>query len=264
MSIRECAALKPGPWLTTFPSVWFVLSAGLFGTPVVLAAQPEGLTIVFAVTNQGGERAVTHYYTANRARLDLGDTETLVDFGTGRVISISHRKKQYSETTFEEIEEAMTSVSAEMEKAMAGIPRDLRAKMMGDAAREVTVTRGAARTIAGVGCQEFTVALSENTRIDTCAATLVVPPFDPKNFRNLALLTLPVGRGNSGISKLVQKLRDIEGFSLASSTSISLFGRKMDGTTVATEISRGPIDDPTFDLPQGYAQVNSPFAGRPR
>lgn len=233
-----------------------------FGTSFAAAPSSgaEDLTIIFRMSGPGGDQTATHYYAAGRARLDQGDDGAIVDFALGRMANISNRTRQYSETTFAEIEQAMNSMSAEMEKAMEGIPEGLRHKMMGDALKEVTVTKGATRTIAGVSCQNYAVTLGEKSQMQTCLTTSITPPFDPKNFKNLALATSPIGPGNSGINKLVQKLREIEGFSLASSTSLSLFGQRIETVTEATEIRRGPIDRARFDLPQGFKKVDSPFA----
>ena len=238
-----------------------VLALGAVGPAASAAASAaEDLTIVFKVTGPGEDRGATQYFTPTRVRFDQGDEATVVNFADGRVLNISMKKKQYSETTFAEIEQAMTTVSAEMEKAMAGIPEGLRNKMMGDASKEVTVTKGETRTIAGVACQNYTVALSEKTRMETCVAASLVPPFDPKNFKNLTLVSAPIGRGNSGISKMVQKLREIEGVSLASSTSLSMMGKKIETATEATEVRKGPIDASVFDVPPGFKKVDSPFA----
>lgn len=219
----------------------------------------DDLTIVFRMAEKGGERVVTHYFTAGMGRFDQGDRATIVDFATGSVVTIHMKKRQYSETTFAEIEQAMTSMSSQMEKALAGIPESLRNQMMGDASREVTLTRGRTRTIAGVACQDYVVTLGETMRMETCAATALRPPFDPENFRNLALATSPIGPATSGINRMVEKMRAIEGIPIASSNSLSMLGKTVENSMEATEIRRGPIDASTFDVPPGFKKVDSPW-----
>ena len=211
------------------------------------------------MAEKGGERVVTHYFTAAMGRFDQGDRATIVNFASGRVVNISMRKQQYSETTLAEIERAMTSMSAQMEKAMAGIPEGLRNQMMGDASQEVAVTKGEARTIAGLSCQNYVVTLGEKMRMETCAATAIKPPFDPRNFRDLALATSPIGPGNSGINRMVEKMRAIEGIPIASATSLSLLGKTVETSMEATEIRKGPIDPSIFDTPSGFKKVDSPW-----
>jgi hypothetical protein len=236
-----------------------ILNLGL-GLAVSLSVQADDLTIVFRMTGPGGEGVATHTFTATRVRFDHGDEATLVDFETGRMVSLSIRMKEYSETTFAEVERAMTSMSAEMEKAMAGIPEGLRSKMMREAAKEVTVTRGETREVAGIACQNYTVALGEKHRMETCTATSIQPPFDPLNFRKLALAMASVGPGNSGVNKMVEKMREIPGLSLASSTSLRILGRKIETVMEATQIRKGPVDASVFAIPQGFKKVDSPFA----
>lgn len=219
----------------------------------------DDLTIVFRMAEKGGERVVTHYFTADRGRLDHGDLATIVDFTTGSVVSIHMKKRQYSETTFAEIERAMSSMSSQMEKALAGIPESLRNQMMGDASREVTITRGETRTIAGVECQNHIVTLGETMRMETCAATAIRPPFDPGNFRKLTLVTSPLGPASSGINRMVEKMRAIDGIAIASSNSLSMLGKTVENSMEATEIRRTPIDASTFDVPPGFKKVDSPW-----
>jgi hypothetical protein len=233
------------------------LGLGLAGS---LSVRADDLTIVFRMTGPSGEGVATHTFTATRVRFDHGDEATIVDLETGRIVNLSIRMKQYSEATFAEVERAMTSMSAEMEKAMAGIPEDLRNKMMREAAKEVTVTRGETREVAGVSCQNYTVALGEKQRMETCAATSIQPPFDPRHFRNLALALAPVGPGNSGVNKMVEKMREIPGLTLASSTSLRILGGKIETVMEATRIRKGPVDASVFEIPQGFKKVHSPFA----
>lgn len=237
-----------------------MVAACLLASPLEVLGQVDDLAIVFRVTGPDWERTATHHYSATKVRFDQGDQATLVDFTSGRIVNIWMKKKEYSETTFAEIEQAMNSVSAEMEKAMAGIPEGLRKKMMGDADRDVTLTRGEARTIASVPCQTYVVGLGEKTRMETCVATTLDLPFDRSHLRNLALVTGPVAKGNSGINKMVGKLREVEGLSMASVTVLSLMGRKIESWSEATEIRRGAIDPSTFDIPKDFKRVESPFA----
>jgi len=222
-------------------------------------ARAEDLTIVFKITDKGGERAATHYFTAQKARFDQGDHVTLVDFSAGRVSNLSMRRQQYSETTFAEIEQAMSSTSAQMEKAMAGIPESLRDKMAGDPSKQVSVTKGEIRTVAGLACQNYRLTLGESMRMETCVTTALRPPFDSKNLRNLALVTEPISPGTSGINRMVEKMRTIPGLSIASSTFVTMLGKTIELVMEATEIRSGPIASGVFDLPGDFKKVDSPW-----
>ncbi len=233
--------------------------AAFLGLAASSMARGEDLTIVFKVVEKGGEHAATHYFTATRARFDQGDHATIVDLAAGRILNVSWRKKHYSETTFAEVELALTSRSAQMEKAMAGLPENLRDKMTGEDAKEVTLTRGPVRTIAGVSCQTYIVALGEKNRMEACVASAVPLPFDAKSFSRLALAEAPVAPGSYALNRMVQRMRAVDGISLASSTSFSMFGQTIATTMEATEIRKGPIDASTFDLPPDFKKVDSPW-----
>jgi hypothetical protein len=146
-----------------------------------------------------------------------------------------------------------------MEKAKAGIPESLRDKMAGDTLKEVSVTKGEGRTVAGFACQNYVVSLGEKMRMETCASTSLRPPFDPKNLRNLALATAPVAPGNSGISRMVEKMRAIPGISIASSTFVTMLGKTIESVMEATEIRMTPIAPGLFEVPPTFRKVDSPW-----
>ena len=253
-ALEEIRPLKKSRGQAFIIGAFFLIAAG------AIPSQAEDVTIVFRVWGADWERVATHYYSATKVRFDQGEQVTVVDFKTGRIVNISVKKKEYSETTFAEIEQAMNSVSAEMEKAMAGIPEGLRKKMVGDSAKEVTISRGEGRTVASIPCQTYIVALGEKTRMETCVTLELDLPFDKSQFRNLALVTAPIAKGNSGINKMVEKLRDIEGLSLASATVVSLMGKKLETWSEATEIRKGKVANELFETPHDFRKVDSPFA----
>ncbi len=121
-----------------------------------LSVSAEDVTITFTSTDGA---TATHYFSKDRIRMNSGKTDTIMEFASGKIVTIDNQKKEYSEMTVEEIDAAMKGMSAQMEQAMAQIPPQMREKMagmMGGAAAEVTVTKGATRTIAGYPCQTFT------------------------------------------------------------------------------------------------------------
>ena len=236
------------------------LLTALLGLAASSPTLAEDIAIVFKISDRNGVKTATRYVSATRACFDQGDDATIVDFATGRVLQVSRKKKQYSETTFAEMEQAMSSTSAQMEKAMEGIPEGLRSKMMGGAGREVTLTKGEIRTIAGLPCQTYNATLGERMRMETCVTDAIRTPFDAKHARDLVLATSPVARGDSGLNRLVEKMRAIEGISLASSTSLAMLGKTIDTAMEATEVRNGPIDASVFETPPGFRKVDSPFA----
>ena len=104
-------------------------SAGLLCAGLALAALPaaaEDLTIVFK-TDKGARQ--TQYYTSSKARHNMGDRDTIMDFATGTITTIDNKKKEYSQFTLDQMEAAMKQAAAQMEQAMAKVPPEMRAQM---------------------------------------------------------------------------------------------------------------------------------------
>ncbi len=221
-----------------------------------LSASAEDLTITFKSSDGG---IATHYFTKDRIRMSSGKTDTIMEFASGKIITIDHQKKQYSEMTVAEIDEAMKAAAAQMEETMASMPPQMREKMagmMGAATGEVTVTKGASKTVAGHPCQTYTIAMGTNMTQETCNSTALVPPFDPGNFQKLSRVSIPMMQG---MDKMVKKMTEIQGIALMQHTTMSVMGRKMDTTMEATEIKKGAISADAFTLPAGYKLVESPL-----
>lgn len=221
-----------------------------------LSASAEDLTIT--LKSSDGSTA-THYYTKDRIRMNNGRTDTILEFASGRMVNIDNQKKEYSEMTIAEMDEAMKAMSAQMEQAMANVPPQMREKMagmMGGAAAEVTVTKGGTKTIAGYPCQVWTIAMGTSMTQESCNSTALTPPFDPANFQKLSRISIPMMQG---MDKMFKKMAEIQGISLMHHTAMSMMGRKTDITVEATEVKKGAIAADAFAIPSGYKQVESPI-----
>jgi len=232
------------------PLVVLALSA------LALSASAEDLTITFKSSDGGTS---THYFSKDRIRMNGDRADTILEFASGKIVSIDNRKKEYSEMTIAEIDEAMKAMSAQMEQAMANVPPQMREKMagmMGGAGAEATVTKGATKTIAGYPCQTWTIAMGTTMTQESCNSTALTPPFDPANFQKLSRVSIPMMQG---MDKMFKKMSEIQGISLMNHTTVNMMGRKTDTTTEATEIKKGAISAEAFAIPAGYKQVESPM-----
>ena len=226
-----------------------------------LSASAQDLTITFKSTDGG---SATHYFSKDRIRMNGGRTDTLLEFASGRIVTVDNQKKEYSEMTVVEIDEAMKGMAAQMEQAMAQVPPQMReqmAKMMGGAAAEVTVTKGATKMVAGYSCQSYTITMGANMSQETCNSTALTPPFDLANLQKLTRVSLPMIQG---MDKFIQKMSEIQGIALSTHMSMSMMGRKTDTGLEATQISKGAIPADVFALPAGYKKVDSPLKKLPK
>lgn len=219
-------------------------------------AGAEDLTIAFKSTDGG---TATHYFSKDRIRMNNGSNDTIMEFVSGKIVTIDHKKKEYSEMTMAEMDQAMQAMAAQMEEAMAKVPPQMRAqmaKMMGGAASDVTVTKGATKTVAGYSCQSYTITMGANMTQETCNSTALTPPFDPANFQKLTRVSVPMMQG---MDKLVKKMSEVQGIALMQHTSVSVMGKKIDNGLEATEVKKGAIGAEAFATPSGYKQVESPL-----
>jgi hypothetical protein len=250
------------------------LSVAALTAVIAAPVLAEDLTVTFKTTGSGGDGTSTQYYSSERMRSHDGNQDTLFEYASGTFTNIDHGKKEYSEITLAEMEEAMKAASAKMEQAkaqMESMPAAIRErmeKMMGGIGGEVTVTKGGTREIAGYPTQEYIVTMGENVKMSYWNTTAVDLPVPEVNLRKLAAFTGPMAALAQnpmfkGFGDIAEKMQEMEGFSLASESSISMMGRSHDSSREATEVRTGPIPASAFDvasLAPGYKKVESPLS----
>jgi hypothetical protein len=243
-----------------------------------LPALAEDLTIVYKATGPEGTGTATSYWSADRIRRSDPARDMIVEYGSGRMVTIDHHKKEYWETTSAEMEAAMKAAAAKMQQAnaqlqerMASMPPALREKMQqmtGGAAGSVTVTKGGVRKVAGYDCQEYDVAMGTGLAIHMCMTTAIAPPAPNVDASKFASFIGPAGAIAAnpmakGVAQLAEQMRQIKGFPLVESSSFKVLGHATETTREATEVKRGPIPAADFDvtlLAKGCKKVESPFA----
>jgi Domain of unknown function (DUF4412) len=234
-----------------------------------LSAHAEDLTIVSKETSSNGpERTTTQFFTKERVRHNMGDRDTIFEYGAGKITNIDHKKKEYSEFTVAEMEAQMQKMSAEMEKMnaqMQSMPPEVRErmeKMMGGGA--VTVTKGATKKIAGYETQQYTIVMGTNMTMQTWNTTALqfpVPEADLKKFMSFANAMGPMAQNPmfKGISKMTEEMKKIQGFALAHTTEIQMMGKGSTTSSEAIEVKLGPVPASAFEVPAGYKKVDAPM-----
>jgi hypothetical protein len=241
-------------------------AASLLAAPVIA----EDLTIVYKTTGAGGAGSTTQYFASDKVRTGDADNETIMDYAAGRIVAVDHKKKEYSEITFAEMEAGLKALAAktdQMQEQMAAMPPAMREKMeqmMGGAASAVTVTRGGTRQVAGYTCQDYTLAMGQAMTTKVCATTALQYPMDYRKYQALAGSAAAMANNPlfKGMGKMVDELRKIEGLTIAESTSMKMMGRSMDSSKEAVEIKKGAIPAAAFDvaaIAKGYKKVAHPM-----
>jgi hypothetical protein len=153
-------------------------------------------------------------------------------------------------------------------ESMPAAMRERMEKMMGGPAGEVTVTKGGAREIAGYPTQEYVVTMGEGSRMTFWNTSDLTMPIPAADLRELASFTGPMAMmANNpmvkGFGQLAEKMKELEGITLADKTSVSMMGRGFESSREATEVRTGPIPASDLDvatIATGYKKVKSPLA----
>jgi hypothetical protein len=249
------------------------LSALAVASLMAFPALAEDLTVVYKTTGPDGEGTSTQYFSAERMRSKEKDHDTVFEYSTGTIWSIDHQKKQYSQMTLAEMEQAMEAAAAEMKKMQAqmeSMPDAVKKqmeKMMGGLAGEVTVTKGGTKEVAGYPTQEYKVTMGDAFDMSLWNTTKLSLPVPEMDLRKLASFTGPMAALSQnpmfkGFGQLAEKMKEIEGFTLASSTSFKMMGRGIDSSREAVEVKTGPIPAGELDvatIAPGYKKVDSPM-----
>jgi hypothetical protein len=259
--------------MTTTRLLLAAACAASLGAVPAPGAFAEDLTLVFKSTGKQGASTSTSYYSTEKMRNGDAQNETIVEYAPGKIITIDHKKKEYSEITLAEMEAALKLAAAkmaEMEQQLAQMPPAVREKMqqmMGGGAAAVTVTKGAPRQVAGYTCQDYTVAMGEAMTTKLCATTALAfpaPAVDAKRFA--AFATSAGAMANNpmfkGMSKMADELKKIEGITIAEATSVKMMGQSIETAKEAVEIKKGPIPASAFDVAvvaKGYKKVANPM-----
>jgi hypothetical protein len=240
--------------------VRFVLSFAV--AAAALPALAEDLTIVTSVSGaQGAATTTTQYFTDSRFRMAGADGDTIFDAQSGAIVFVDNKKKQYWESSLDEMNTAFEAMNAQMkqlEEQMKGNPMaaQMMEKMMGGAG-EVSVTKGSnPRTIAGYACDHWLVTMGKAMKMEIWATSKLVPPTRFYASRKAMFAANPMLQK---FARAFDEMQKIGGFTLAETTSVSMMGRSMTTSSEATEVKRGAIPASAFEVPAGYKKIDSPI-----
>ena len=244
-----------------------ILSAG--------SAFAQDLTVTSRVTHSGGEtRTAVSYISRDRVRMaQAGARDSIIDLPNGRVTTIDAKNRTYSVMTRRDMDELAARVKArmdspEMKKArekLNNLPPEQRRKIdetLGGGELDVRKT-GGGRTIAGHRCENWTIAIGSLSRTDECLAEdIPIPPQIWEMYRGFAeslrAMMASFGPSMRDISKIQEKFREMKGFPLATTTTMTIMGKTTRTTSEVTDIRSGPIPASAWEVPAGYREVENP------
>jgi len=245
---------------------------------VPAAALADDLTVTSRVTgDEKPARTSVSYVSRDRVRMPQGDgKETIVDFRAGTMTTIDGGNRTYYVTTRQDLDRLAARLkermdSPEMKQArerMKDLPPEQRKSaeaLMGGLFGAVEVRKtGSVRTIAGYRCENWTITMGELSRTEECLSEAL--PFPKEAWEmyrefaeSLKSLMASFGPLANGMGRMQEKFKDMKGYPLASTTTISIMGRTTTTTTEVTGIRRGPIPASAWEIPAGYRKVDNPM-----
>jgi hypothetical protein len=217
-------------------------------------AAAEEMTVISRTTVGGGAPTTsTQYIGTERIRTSDGETDVIMEVGSGRLTVVNHKKKEYYE-----IDRAqMLAGMQKFEQQMSGPAGAMIEKMMGGKVGEVVVQKGATRKVAGYDCTSYTFAMGENMRYETCMAqALQLPSAYYEALRSPYAMMGPMGKR---FQKVFDEMQKVKGFPIAMTSTVSMMGKNMSATSETTEVRKGAIPASAFQVPAGYKKKQASF-----
>lgn len=233
---------------TLAPSVVAVLlaSSAFAGPDLAITTKSTG--------GPQGETTSTATYSAKAVRTVDGNRETLVDLGTGKIVTIDHAKKEYYERTFDEIESMRKKVEEDIAAMTAQMPM---AGAMGGGAAP-SVSKPTDQKVNGIACQETKIE-SEIVASAVCVSQDVKLPVDAAAQKRLQLLRpqMRLMGPMAGALEAVAKV-SATGFVVREVTTINMMGNVRETSREVTKIEEVAPVDVKVEAPVGYKKVDPP------
>lgn len=215
------------------------------------AAQSEDLTVVSRVTFGKSETASTHYIGSQRSRTTGDQADTIIDYPTGKLTVVDHKKKEYFETSVEE----MSAYMDRMARKLKGSPAERMFAFDEEAKVEKLPGR---KSFAGYDCEHYSVSFGDALELDLWTAPSLKAP--PRYYDGRKAAFAAAGPLGKLFERAFEEMKKVKGFPLSTAFIIRTPMSRTETLSEATEVRKGPIPDSVFELPAGYKKKDSPFA----
>ena len=219
---------------------------------------PEDLTLhinsVRSEMPNGGSKTFTstEYYSRNAMKIAPSDgDQTIIQFDSEKIISIDNDKKTYSETTFEQMQEALKNEASEWSQQSGQMQAARKSLGVLDAPGSFTKV-GSGETIAGYSTEEYLIKEGA-AKVEIFAAPSLKMPAAYYDVLKMRLHPSPVVDG----IKLYDWMKQMEGIPLKTVTNIKIKDNDITTTRVVTSIDKEDLPASLFEIPQGYARVEA-------
>ncbi len=218
-------------------------------------AAADDLKIVSKVVPEKGKPTTsTQYITKTKVLTSDGRYDTVFDVKTGSMVHIDHKKKEYYESSLEEMRAALEEVNKMLES------NPMLERMLGQAA-EVEVRKGSdTGNYAGYDCQQYFMRLGNKMEFELCTAPDLEMPIEYYDARKMVYAAM--GPMASRFEQMFDEMKKIDGYAVMTRIDTTVMGMNASSVTEAIEVVKGPIDPDVFDPPAGYKKKKSPYQNR--
>lgn len=210
----------------------------------------QDLTVVSKVTTGNSESTSTQYITSSDSRVASEKADSIVHFSTGKMTMIDHEKREYWETSVDE----MTAYWDKMTREMRGTPMEAMFGLRDEPKLEKLPGK---RRIAGYDCEHYSLSIGDVLEVDFWAAPGLQPP--PRYFDGRKVASAAMGPMGQIFQKMYEELKTIKGFPLSTAIIVRTPMSRTQTLEEATEVKKLPIPASTFDVPSDYKKRKSPF-----
>ncbi|MCA1582645.1 MAG: DUF4412 domain-containing protein [Acidobacteria bacterium] len=220
------------------------------GWLIALSISGQDLTVQSKFTMGNSESPMTQYVTSEYGRSSSAQADTIVHFPTGRMTMIDHKKRQYWEATVDD----MAAYWEKLTRSMRGTPLE---DMFGGRTDPKLEKLPGKQKFAGYDCERWSLSIGDVLEMDLWAAPGLQPP--PRYYDSRKLAATAMGPMGQLFQRVYEELRKVKGFPLSTAIIIRTPMSRTQTLEEATEVRKGPIPASTFQVPDGYKKVNSPF-----
>lgn len=203
------------------------------------------------VMGQKGEESTSVTYISPSAIMEKSSsgTDFVIYFEKGSVLTIDNKEKEYSEYTFEELNQALETMGSDSEENQQA--QAMMKKMMGEMAKEAKIEKlGPGEEIAGYSTEKYRLTMSPMVITIWAAPDLPMPDayFDAMKISSPQNPMFDLGA-------MFDSFKEIEGMGMRTDTVFTMMGMEVKSSEVVTRVERGPFPD--LSIPQGYKKVSA-------
>lgn len=231
-------------------------------------ASAKDLTITSKVSNDRNPNGTAvSYLASDHVRIAEPDgNEFIVDFKSGQMTTLNGQRKTYYVTTKQDIEKMTAAMQARMNSPeMKKATEQMGGAMSGMADSFEVKKTGATRRIAGYPCEVWVMNVAQISRTESCLSTELQFPLQTwEMYRGFAdsmrSMMASFGPMAKDAQKMQEKFKNMKGYPLATSTSITMMGHSTTTASEVIDVKTGPIPPSAWEVPAGYTKVNNPMA----